>query len=140
VTRTELSPGATARATLVVEEAHLASAFVLESDERFPRVFATARMVSLMELAAARLLVPLLGPGEMSVGVSVEVRHLAPTPPGVRVEAEAEFVEMDGSLYLFKVEARDPGGIVGRGTHRRAIVDAARLEARAAQKVSPVGP
>jgi fluoroacetyl-CoA thioesterase len=119
--------GATASAGMDVRAEDLASHFVLSSEDAFPRVFATARMVALMELAAARILRPYLADGEHSVGVTVEVTHSAATPEGTAVEASARYVGRDGKLFLFEVEARDRGGEVGRGTHRRAIVSGDRL-------------
>jgi predicted thioesterase len=91
-------------------------------------------MVALMERAAARLMQPLLGPGELSVGVQLDVRHAAPTPAGARVRAEARFVGLEGKLYRFEVVAFDPAGEIGRGVHTRAIVETARLVAGAARR------
>jgi predicted thioesterase len=129
--RPELRAGATATVTYTVRESDLASALTLEPDDRFPRVFATSRMVSVMELAAARVLRPLLGPGELSVGISIDVTHTAPTPPGGTVRATATFVAREGKRYVFDVLAEDDGGEIGRGRHQRAIVAAERLEAGA---------
>jgi len=126
--------GATASAAMTARSEDLASHFVLSSEDAFPRVFATARMVALMEIAAARLLRPHLGDGEHSVGVTVEVTHSAATPEGSNVEATARFLGREGKLFLFEVTARDAGGEVGRGTHRRAIVSGDRLEAGARRR------
>jgi predicted thioesterase len=127
------SPVPTAAQSLLVEPGHLASALDVPGELAFPDVFATSRMIGLMEVAAARCLLPLLDDGEMSVGVSVDVRHIAPTPPGATVTATARFVEVvDGKLYRFEVVAADGAGEVGRGTHDRAIVKTAKLLARAA--------
>lgn len=123
-----------ASASLVVGPADLASALAQHAPDAFPQVFATARMVALMETAAARLLHPLLQPGQLSVGVHIEVSHTAATPLGAEVVAEATFTGMAGKRYCFDVVARDAGGEIGRGTHQRAIVDAARLEAGAASR------
>ncbi len=127
----KLEPGAHGIATKVVAEEDLAAVLTGSRDAEFPRVFATARMVALMELAAARVLVPLLQPGELSVGVTISVSHDAPTSLGATVNAEARFTGMEGKLYVFEVLARDGGGEVGRGTHKRAIVQVERLVARA---------
>jgi fluoroacetyl-CoA thioesterase len=125
--RKELSPGVSAQASFYVEESDLASALSTEHAGTFPPVFATARMVALMELAAARVLLPLLEEGELSVGVLVNVVHTAATPPGATVTAEARFTEMEGSKYNFYIVARDEGGEIGRGTHQRVIIQASRL-------------
>jgi predicted thioesterase len=88
-------------------------------------------MVGEMERAAAKLLRPHLQPGQLSVGMRVEVEHTAPTPVGARVVTRARFLGREAKLFLFDVEARDPGGPIGRGRHWRAIVDEARLLAGA---------
>jgi predicted thioesterase len=119
--------GATASAELVVSERDLASAFTPGPQDAFPPVFATARMIALMEVAAARLLKPFLAPGEHSVGVLVDVGHTAATPEGATVTATARYLGREGRLHLFEVEARDAGGPIGRGTHRRAVVSGERL-------------
>ena len=131
---TDPTPDSTASAQLVVGPADLARAVSLEPQDAFPAVFATARMVALMEVASARLLHPLLGPDEMSVGVSIEVNHTAPTPPGATVTATARYTGREGKLFLFEVAASDAGGEIGRGRHKRAIVSADRLEAAAARR------
>lgn len=131
----EPSAGSSASASLTVGAADLASSVGIEPGDRFPGVFATARMVALMEMAAARLLAPHLAPGELSVGVSIDVRHSAATPPGAKVTATATFVRKEGKLFLFEVVAADEGGEVGRGTHRRAVVDSERLVAGAGSRL-----
>ncbi len=128
--------GATASVGLVVGEADLASALVLGPEDAFPRVLATSRMVALMELAAARLLRPLLAPGELSVGVTVDVIHSAATPEGVEVSAQARYLGREGKLFLFEIIARDLGGEIGRATHRRALISSERLAAGAIRRNS----
>ena len=124
-----------ASARIVVGPADLASALPLEPQDAFPAVFATARMVALMEIASARLLYPLLGSDEMSVGVSIDVAHTAPTPVGATVTATARFLGREGKLFLFEVVASDSGGEIGRGHHKRAIVSAKRLQNGASKRL-----
>jgi len=137
MSRAELTPGTKGRASIVVGEGDLASVLAAEGGDAFPRVFSTSRMIALMEVAASRALVPLLAPGELSVGVNLDVAHTAATPPGATVTATGTFLRMDGKLYVFEVVAEDPGGEVGRGVHRRAIVARERLEAGAAKRMAP---
>lgn len=132
--RKPLAGGASGAASLVVAESDLASRLSDAHATTFPPVFATARMVALMELAAARALTPVLGPGEVSVGVSIEVTHTVATPLGSTVHALARFVGMEGKFYRFEVSAQDESGEVGRGTHQRAIVQSERLLAGAARR------
>ncbi|MGE5278650.1 MAG: thioesterase family protein [Acidobacteriota bacterium] len=124
----------TATAQLTVGPADLANILNLAPGDSFPPVFATSRMVGLMEVAAARVLAPHLREGEVSVGVSVDVVHTAATPPGSTVTATARFVGREGKLFLFEVSAADDAGEIGRGTHKRAIVNAERLVAGAARR------
>lgn len=128
----ELEIGATATAELVVGPQDLASSISNEHGDAFPAVLATARMVALMETAAARVMQPLLGPGELSVGVTVDIIHTAPTPPGVRVTANARYLGREGKLFVFEISAEDEGGEIGRGSHKRAVVETERLQRTAA--------
>jgi fluoroacetyl-CoA thioesterase len=132
--RPELPPGAAATVTHVVRDSDLAASFSLEPADRYPRVFATSRLVSVMEVAASRVMRPLLGPGELSVGIGIDVGHTAPTPPGGMVRATATFVAREGKRYVFDVVAEDDGGEIGRARHERAIVVTERLEAAAAAR------
>jgi len=128
----ELRSSASAR--IVVGDPDLASALRFEPGDEFPPVFATSRMVALMEVAAARLLRPHLGPGELSVGTLVDIIHTAATPRGGTVTATATFVGREGKLFVFEISASDDAGEVGRGTHKRAIVSSDRLVASAAKR------
>ena len=127
---------ATETAELVVGPNDLASSIPAEYGDSFPAVLATARMVALMETAAARVLQPLLGPGELSVGVTVDITHIAPTPPGVLVTATARYTGLEGKLFVFEISAHDQGGEIGRGSHKRAIVETERLLRAAAKRNS----
>ncbi len=130
----EPEPNATSTATLIVGPQDLASSIASVTGDSFPPVFATARMVALMEVAASRVLVPLLGPGELSVGVTVDINHTAPTPLGAEVTATARYAGREGKLFLFEVSCVDKGGEVGRGWHKRAIVSSERLQSGAARR------
>ena len=130
----EPDPNATASADLVVGADDLASALSLADAPSFPSVLATARMVALMQVAAARVGVPCLDVGELSVGVAVQVTHTAATPPGAKVTARARYVGREGKLFVFDVAAVDHGGEIGRGRHTRAIVSHERLERGATKR------
>lgn len=129
-----LEIGAAGTASLSVSGIDLATALMQQSGDGFPPVLATARMIGLMELAASRALHGALSEGEVSVGVHIEISHTAATPIGAEVTAEARFTGMAGKLYQFEIVARDAGGEVGRGTHRRAIVSLDRLVAGAQRR------
>jgi predicted thioesterase len=131
--------GATATAELIVRSSDLASEVRLEPGDSFPPVFATARLVALMEIAAGRILRPHLAPGDFSVGVSVDMVHSAATPEGFPVAATARYLGREGKLHLFEVVARDAGGEIGRARHRRAVVSGERLVGGARRRVAADG-
>lgn len=117
-----------------VQSSDLASALSNDPQDEFPEVYATSRMIALMELAAARLMKPLLSEGELSVGVNVDVTHMAATPNNVTVKAVAIYKGIDSKLHKFDVVLYDSAGEAGRGTHSRAIVKTKRLLLGAANR------
>ena len=90
-------------------------------------VFATPALVALMEAASVNCLHGLLEQGQTTVGISINVKHTAPTALGMTVAAESELTEIDGRRLVFKVTAYDKAGQVGTATHERMIVDSAKL-------------
>ena len=118
-----------------VENKDLAKNLQISSEDKFPEVFATARMVALMECSAAKMLLPFLEEGQLSVGVEVNIKHLAPTLSGDVAVSTATFEGMEGKLYKFSLEVVDSAGVVGTGTHTRAIVTEERLMAGANKRV-----
>ena len=110
----------------LVTEADLASRI----DPSLAAVLSTPTMVSMMELAAMEAIKPFLDAGEGSVGMAIEVSHTAATPPGHRARAEAELTKIEGRRLEFAVRAFDDVEQIGSGTHRRAVIDAARFNDR----------
>ena len=92
-----------------------------------PAVLSTPSMILLMETAAAELMLPYLPEGNISVGVEVNIRHLAATPGGEIVTARATVRELVGNLIRFDVEVHDSVQLVGEGTHVRAVIDVDRF-------------
>jgi fluoroacetyl-CoA thioesterase len=123
--------GAKGTFTLRVTPARLANQF---KDAMLPPVFATPMMIMAMENAALNAIRAYLEPGESAVGTAVDVRHLAATPVGHDVTAEAEVTQVDGRRVEFNVNARDEKEEIGRGTHERMVVDMRRLDQRLAAK------
>jgi fluoroacetyl-CoA thioesterase len=123
--------GAKGTYTLSVTPAHLANQF---KDAALPPVFATPMMITAMENAALNAVRSYLGPSESAVGTGINVRHLAATPVGHRVTAEAEVTKVDGRRIEFKVSARDEIEEIGNGTHERMVVDIQRLQQRLGAK------
>ncbi len=109
-----------------VETGHLAS----ELDSSLAAVLSTPTMVAMMEQAAINAIKPFLDDGESSVGMTIEVSHTAATPPGHRARAEAEVTKVEGRRLEFSVRAFDDVEQIGSGTHRRAVIDAAKFNDR----------
>ena len=99
-------------------------------DPSLAAVLSTPTMVAMMEQAAIDAIKPFLNAGESSVGMSIEVSHTAATPPGHRARAEAEVTKVDGRRLEFTVRAFDDVEPIGSGSHRRAVIDAAKFNDR----------
>lgn len=97
-------------------------------------VFATPSMIALMEQAASSSLLPYLEDGQGSVGTHIDVTHESATPIGLKVWAETEVTEVNGKQITFTVAAYDEAGLIGRGTHKRAIITVDRFLSKTEQK------
>jgi len=128
-----LTPGLTAAVAGTVTEATTASG-VGSGDVA---VLATPEVAALAERAAVRAVAGRVPAGQTSVGTSISVEHLAPTPIGATVRATARLESVDGRRLTFSFAVTDPAGEVARGTHGRVIVDRARFEASAAERIPP---
>jgi predicted thioesterase len=100
-------------------------------------VLGTPVMINLMEGAALAAVEHLLPAGHQSLGIHLDVRHIAATPIGMRVRATAELTNVDGRTLTFRVEARDEREVIGDGTHQRVVVNVARFDQRVQAKASP---
>ena len=121
-----IAPGLMGEASLIVEETHTAKHLGSGGVE----VLATPVMIALMEDAARSSVDSKLDQGQLSVGVNLNISHLAATPVGMRVTARSELVAVDGRRLTFKIEAYDEGEKIGEGTHVRAIINLERFLAR----------
>jgi fluoroacetyl-CoA thioesterase len=123
--------GAKGTYTLRVLPQHLANQF---KDAMLPQVLATPVMILIMENAALNAIRSYLDAGESAVGTAIDVRHLAATPVGHDVHAEAEVTEVDGRRIKFKVTASDETEEIGSGTHERIVIDLRRFNQSLASK------
>ena len=101
-------------------------------------VFGTPYMLGLMECAAMWCVQQELPEGKGTVGVEISSSHLAPTPVGMRVTATAEVtgISANGKMITFKVTASDAEGLIGEGTHTRAVIDNARFLQKCNEKLA----
>ncbi len=135
-----LKPGLTHRLAYTVPESKTVPYTFPESREiaSMPKVFATGFMIILMEWACTELLAGHLDSGEGSVGVHVDVSHLAATPPGLTVTVDVECVEVVGQRIAFNVRAHDGIDLIGEGRHERFVVQWDKFNARVTAKAAKV--
>ena len=86
-------------------------------------VYATPCMVALMEGAACEAIAEVLKEDQTTVGIALNIEHISATPVGLEVRAEAEVTAVDGKVITFEVNAYDEAGPIGKGTHKRVIVN-----------------
>lgn len=123
--------GAKGKYEFTVKREHLADTM----EASLPPVLATAMMSLAMELAAMDALKPYLEPGEMSVGVVVNVTHTGATPEGWKVRAEAEVTKTEGRRIEYDLRAFDEKEQVGSGTHSRTVLERAKFDRRFEDKI-----
>jgi predicted thioesterase len=103
-----------------------------------PAVLSTPRLIGLLERTARESLYPYLEAEERSVGMEVEIRHLAPTPPGATVICITRVVQVEGREISFQMEARDAHETIARGLHKRAVIRVGSFARRVAAKAASV--
>jgi predicted thioesterase len=118
-----VKPGLCAEAELTVEDTDTAI-FIKSGDVP---VLATPRVVALCEEASVKALLGELGPRETSVGMQVQLDHLAPTAVGHHVSAEATVEKVNGRRVTFTVSVSDERGLIAVGRVTRVIVDIDRF-------------
>lgn len=130
-----LRPGQAEEASQAVVEnltaAHLGSGTL--------RVLATPAMVLFIEEVCRKMVEPHLAAGESTVGVSLKVRHLAPTPMGQIVRCRAEVVAVEAGVITFRAEVWDQVEKVGEAEHKRAVIDVDRFLRRVEAKAGAGG-
>ncbi|HWI61605.1 MAG TPA: thioesterase family protein [Symbiobacteriaceae bacterium] len=123
-------PGLTGEAHTEVTEANTAAAV----GSGGITVFSTPMMIALMENAALRAVQPHLAEGESTVGTTINIKHLAATPLGMKVRATARLDQVEGRRLVFTIEAFDEREKIGEGTHERFVIAVDRFLAKVQQK------
>ena len=100
-----------------------------------PPILCTPWLVWFLEHAARNAVLPLLEPGESTVGVVVHVEHMAATPVGAQVVCRGRVIYVDGPLISFQIEAHDEHEQIARGTHKLRVIEAARLAKKVQSKM-----
>jgi fluoroacetyl-CoA thioesterase len=121
-----------------VPEHETVSRLFADSDllAQMPDIYATAYMIGFMEWACCEQIAPFYDDGECSLGIQVDMAHVAPTLPGMEVTVTSEVTAIDGRIISFRVSLRDDAGAIGEGTHRRALVDTDTFRAKAAGRAA----
>jgi fluoroacetyl-CoA thioesterase len=114
----------------VVSEQHL----IDFADDGMPQILCTPWLVWFLEHAARNAVLPLLEPGESTVGVVINLEHKAATPLGAQVVARARVIYADGPLISFQFEAHDEHEKIATGTHKLRVIQTARLAKKVAGK------
>ncbi len=122
--------GLTGELQFVVEQKHV----IDFATGGMPAVLSTPILIGLLERTAREALAPLLEPDERTVGMEIELRHLAPTPPGKRVTCIARVIHAEKTEVTFQVEARDEQELIARGIHKRAVINVESFAKRVARK------
>lgn len=87
-----------------------------------PAVVSTPNLIQFLERTARHTLAPHLEADERSVGVEIDIKHLAPTPVGETIHCTARVIAVEGVKIQFQIEARDEQEVIIRGLHKRAII------------------
>lgn len=105
------------------------------ADGGMPAVLCTPSLIWFLEHAAREAVLPTLEPGESTVGVHVEVQHLAATPLGHEVVCRARIVHAEGPLITFQLDAKDEEELIARGLHKLRVIHVDRFAGRVQSKV-----
>ena len=125
-----LKLGLGAKSELIVQDKDTAKALGSGRAE----VFATPRMIALMENAAYTAVQPVLAKGRSTVGTAINAKHLAATPVGIKVWAKATLCEIDRKKLTFTIEAHDETELIGTAVHERFIIDEQKFADKANTK------
>ena len=90
-------------------------------------VYATPCMVALMEGAACEAIAEGLDENETTVGIELNIQHISATPVGMEVRAEAEVTAVEGKIITFTLRAFDEAGEIGKGTHKRVLINSQKF-------------
>lgn len=122
--------GTTHTKTYVVSEKYAVDFAIPE----LPPVLSTPSAILFLERTSLELMKPYLEEGELTVGVQVDIEHLAPSPLGSEIVCTSRVIQCDGPVITFQVEARDAVDTIAKGLHKRRVVNAARLGDRVRKK------
>ena len=127
--KSTLAPGISYRLQTRVNSHQLVPALFPDSPPiaAMPRVLATAWLVALMEHACILALELHLDAGQASVGVSIDLKHFAPSPEATGIAIDVECIEVQKRRSVWSIVARDEVEEIGRARHERMVVESVRF-------------
>lgn len=123
--------GTTNEVTFAVDRQHT----IEFAGDGMPAVLSTPTLIQILERTARQSLLPFLEDNERSVGIEVEIRHLAPAPVGSQVTCTTRVIRADGREIIFHIEARDAHEVLARGAHKRHVIRLDRFARRVNEKL-----
>lgn len=122
--------GETAQVEFIAEDKHA----IDFATGGMPSVLSTPWLIWFMEHSAREVILPYLNPTESTVGINVDIDHLAATPTGNRVTCKAQLLRIEENKFHFKLEAFDEHEKIASGLHKLAVIDKSRMTKRIKQK------
>jgi fluoroacetyl-CoA thioesterase len=99
-----------------------------------PAVVSTPHLVGFLERTARETIAACLDADERSVGIELDIRHLAPTPVGQTIHCRAQVIAVEDRKVTFQIEARDQHEVIVRGLHKRAVIRTENFSRRVKEK------
>ena len=134
-----LKPGIESEFTFHIPGTKTVPALYPESPEfqKMPEVFATGFLVGFLEWACIQAVNPHLDwPAEQTVGIHIDVSHVAATPAGFDVTAKVKLVEVDKRRLVFEVEAHDGIELISKGRHERFVINKDKFDSKMKEKLT----
>ena len=104
--------------------------------EIMPKVLATGFLVGLFEFACLKFINQHIDwPNEQTVGISINIKHTAATPPGFTITVKGVLKEIKGKKLKFSINADDGIDKISEGIHERYIIDAKGFNEQIGKKV-----
>ena len=136
--KNSLQPGIEHEFTFTIPDSKTVPALYPEAKEfqSMPHVFATGYMIGLIEWTCIQAINPHLDwPVEQTVGIHIDVNHIAATPPDLDVTTRVNLIEVDGRSLVFQIEAHDGVDLITQGKHERFVIIKEKFDKKMREKI-----
>ncbi len=136
--KNSLQPGIEHEFTFTIPDSKTVPALYPEAKEfqSMPHVFATGYMIGLIEWTCIQAINPHLDwPVEQTVGIHIDVNHIAATPPDLDVTTRVKLIEVDGRRLVFQIEAHDGVDLITQGKHERFVIIKEKFDKKMREKI-----